>query len=525
MNDQTLEKGYKDFKTQLAPMQALKRTMLHTCPNHSIHQKMMIDEAFDDLKYLFKYGVYITDNEIRTAQFLNTYDNNELSELMSMTAQAYVDGFKADNKDITLRQNVQIKYNVGQEKMVRVLIEQLSSHQLNGFYGDLISTAVNKQYDYDHRFDDGLYLDHSFNEHIIQTHSDVLEKTKNILFDYSGVIYFDKFGEKPFSPESKESNVSYTDSQNQLSSIKKQKTRTRSDQYLRGTETSFCIIAFPVPEIGDQFEAIYADTCLINKLSSQEYLPIQQHIIDALDASEYVHVKGVDGNKTDIKVMHATIDEPNNQTNYFNCGADVNIPVGEVFTSPVLKGTQGLLHLDVVYLDELKYVDLELTFEDGYVTDYSCKNFDSEAENRKYIEENLLFPHKTLPLGEFAIGTNTLAYVIAQKYDIVDILPVLIVEKMGPHFAIGDTCYSYSEDLDVFNPNGKCVIAKDNEHSIIRKEDISKAYTNVHTDITLPYDSLAFIDGVKSNGDRVRIIENGRFVLKGTEILNKPFDA
>ncbi len=222
--------------------------------------------------------------------------------------------------------------------------------------------------------------------------------------------------------------------------------------------------------------------------------------------------------------MHKPLENPEKETNYYNCGADVNIPVGEVFTSPVLKGTNGLLHLDVVYLNDLKFTDLELTFKDGYIDNYTCKNFENEIENKKFIEENLLFPHKTLPLGEFAIGTNTLAYVIAEKYDIVDILPVLIVEKMGPHFAIGDTCYTYSEDLEVFNPNGKCIVARDNEHSIIRKEDMSKAYTNVHTDITLPYDSLHFINAVKSDGTIIPIIENGRFVLSGTEKLNEPFD-
>lgn len=140
------------------------------------------------------------------------------------------------------------------------------------------------------------------------------------------------------------------------------------------------------------------------------------------------------------------------------------MPVREVFTSPVLKGINGLLHLALVYLNKLKFIDLEVTFKDGYVNKYMCKNFVTEKENKKYIEENLLFPHKSLPLGEFAMGTNTLAYVIVKKYDIVDILSVLIVEKMGPHFAIGDTCYSYSEDLEVINPNGKCILTRDNEH-------------------------------------------------------------
>ena len=52
-----------------------------------------------------------------------------------------------------------------------------------------------------------------------------------------------------------------------------------------------------------------------------------------------------------------------------NCVADVNIPVGEVFTSPKLTGTTGLLHVSGVYLDGLYYKDLVLSFTDGMVTD------------------------------------------------------------------------------------------------------------------------------------------------------------
>lgn len=71
-------------------------------------------------------------------------------------------------------------------------------------------------------------------------------------------------------------------------------------------------------------------------------------------------------------------------------------------------------------------------------------------------------------MGEFAIGTNTTAYVAAKKYNIADKLPILIAEKMEPHFAVGDTCYSWSEDTAMYNPDGK-VIARDNEISILRK--------------------------------------------------------
>lgn len=127
-------------------------------------------------------------------------------------------------------------------------------------------------------------------------------------------------------------------------------------------------------------------------------------------------------------------------------------------------------------------------------------------------------------MGEFAIGTNTTAYVAAEKYGIADKLPILIAEKMGPHFAVGDTCYSWAEDTPVFNPDGREIIARDNEISALRKEDISMAYYGCHTDITIPYEELGNISVIDEEGESTPIIENGCFVLPGTEELNKPFE-
>ncbi len=229
-------------------------------------------------------------------------------------------------------------------------------------------------------------------------------------------------------------------------------------------------------------------------------------------------------NRTNMKVMLHELKDPAKETNFENCVADVNIPVGEVFTSPVLAGTEGVLHVSGVYLEGLFYKNLEITFKDGCIADYTCSNFESEDENRKYIKENILFNHETLPIGEFAIGTNTTAYVVARKFGIEDKLPILIAEKTGPHFAVGDTCYSYEEDNVTYNPDGKSIIARDNEISIKRKTEPDKAYFSCHTDITLPYDELGEISAVKKDGTSTTIIRDGRFVLDGTEELNKPMD-
>ena len=254
------------------------------------------------------------------------------------------------------------------------------------------------------------------------------------------------------------------------------------------------------------------------------YEQVQQTMIDALDQGVYVRVKGKGENQTDMHVELYRLKDPAKETIFENCVADVNIPVGEVFTSPVLDGTNGVLNVSKVYLDGLQYRNLKLTFKDGKITDYTCDNFSDEAENRKYIYDNVLKNHETLPLGEFAIGTNTTAYVVARKYGIEDKMPILIAEKTGPHFAVGDTCYSWSEEIRVYNPNGKEIVAKDNSCSLLRKEDVSKAYFNCHTDITIPYEELEEISVVTKDGTDIILLRDGRFVLPGTEVLNEPLE-
>lgn len=489
----------------------------------SKNHKIFGDINLEDDRYLFRYGKYISDNEIKLMNFMRKYPKDKLQNLAKIIVEGYIRGFEKDNKDITLRHKVRVIYNIGQELLIKEIFDLFEKSNLQGVAVLAETTSPNKQYEYDHNFDKALYFDEDF----ISLEKEILnnmnkEITKEML-DCSGILYIEKFGEIPFIPESKSENLKYSEEQTKLANNENIMKKQFVETYFSNKERSFCIVAFPSPEIGENFEEIYEDTCKINSLDSSVYEPIQQVIIDNLDKGEFVRVKGQHGNETDIFVKMPKINNPEKETNYFNCTADVNIPLGEIFTTPELEGTNGLLHLKNVYLNDLEFLNLKLTFENGYIKEYSCTNFEKEEDNKKYIEENLIFPHKTLPIGEFAIGTNTLAYVIAKKHNIVSKLPILIVEKMGPHFAIGDTCYSWSEDLPVYNPDGKEIIARDNCHSLQRKIDINKAYTNVHTDITLPYDELEYIKVITYDKEEIEIIRNGRFVLEGTDFLNEAF--
>ena len=113
---------------------------------------------------------------------------------------------------------------------------------------------------------------------------------------------------------------------------------------------------------------------------------------------------------------------------------------------------------------------------------------------------------------------------MARRWNIENKLPILIAEKTGPHFAVGDTCYSQEEDVAVYNPDGKEVVARENEKSRLRNTDPMEAYFNCHTDITLPFDELGELTAVKTDGTRICIIADGRFVLPGSEALNEPLE-
>ena len=170
------------------------------------------------------------------------------------------------------------------------------------------------------------------------------------------------------------------------------------------------------------------------------------------------------------------------------------------------------------------YRDLAIAFTDGRVSGYSCGNFEDDESGRRYIEENFLFHHKALPLGECAIGTNTAAYAAAHRFGISERLPILIAEKTGPHFAVGDTCYARDEENRVYNPDGREIIAKENSVTALRKKEPEKAYFGCHMDITIPYEELGEFTAVNKDGTRVPILLSGRFVLEGTQVLNKPLD-
>ena len=533
-----LEKSFywyvSDYSDEMVSWRLHEQYEPDFCPIKSI----IMNADLTDLRYLYAFGEYVSEVEIGTTNHLNALSQEEIDRMADTFVGGYIRGFKVMGVSLENKKYVTVRGSLGFERVLRSAVHKFREHGLEPVFFPATTTLLsrrqvrigyqgkspNAQYDFDHCKDKALVYD----RHLANRHLEVLKKAFEECKEWTGAnagpACFETFGEAPLEPVMKASACHYNAKQQKMEAEFSNLQAALTEQYIKSSEISFTIIAFPTPDIGEEYEAIFDEIMKVNTLDNDMYREIQQKIIDALDQGEYVYVRGKAPNRTAIKVCLHSLSDPEKETLFENCCADVNIPVGEVFTSPKLTGTEGLLHLPGVFLNDIYFKDLVLRFVDGKVASYNCGNTDDEAANLRLVKDYLLAGRDTLPLGEFAIGTNTTAYAAAEKYHMVDRLPILIVEKMGPHFAIGDTCYSRSEDHKVYNPNGKEIIARDNEISARRHEEGFEAYFNCHTDITIPYDEIAEIVVVDRDENMIPIIRDGRFVLEGTEELNIPLN-
>ena len=515
-------------------------------PGLSFAADIIMESNLSDLRYLYRYGEYVADSDLKLASFMNTLPQETIDRMADTYTEGYRKGFEVMGRDLKKKKTVVVEFQLGFERMIRraaasfkamgleVVFYRAAVESVNrrangkrGYYG----TPANRQYDYDHRYDSALYMGNAFKERKLAVLKAAYEEFREEASWCAGPALVETFGEEGCAPVNKKTALKLNAHQEELMVAYANESRRIVNQYMPGDETSFTIIAFPKPDIGPDFEEIFRETIELNTLDYGKYQRIQQCIIDALDEAVHVLITGRGDNETCMKVVLHPLGDRKRESNFENCVSDVNIPLGEVFTSPLLTGTEGLLHVSNVYVGDYQFKNLRIRFEDGKVTDYSCGNFTregedarEEAQGRALVKQVIMQGHEWLPLGEFAIGTNTVAYAMAQKFGIGDKLPILIAEKMGPHFAVGDTCYSFAEDSPMYNPDGKEVIARDNEISLLRREDMSKAYFSCHTDITIPYSELGDIKAVREDGSEISIICQGRFVLPGTQELNEALD-
>ena len=439
-------------------------------PKLSFAKDIIMESDLNDLSYLYEFGEYISESELKLAAFMNTLPQETVDKMADTYTEGYRKGFSVMGRDITKKKTVVVEYQLGFERMIRKAVENFQKMGLEPiFYRAAVESlnrrpngkrgyfgaSANKQYDYDHRYDSALYMGNAFKERKLSILKAAYEQYSELASWCAGPAVVETFGEEGFTPVNKKTALALNDHQQELTLAYANESRQVINQYMPGDETSFTIIAFPKPEIGPDFEDIFRETIAINTLDYEKYQKIQQKLIDALDKADYVEITGRDGNETSMKVQLHTLTDPEKQTNFENCVSDVNIPLGEVFTSPVLTGTEGLLHVKEVYVEDYLFKDLRMVFKDGKVTEFGCGNFpESKEQGKDLVKQVIMRGHSWLPLGEFAIGTNTTAYAMAKKYQIGSKLFAAIAEYIDDHYVDAHTDFIRSRPCPTF-PAGR----------------------------------------------------------------------
>lgn len=257
-----------------------------------------MNSDFSDIRYLYRYGEYITDNEITMAEYLQAMPQETLAAMARTYTEGYRKGFEAAGIDLSKKQTVQIRYHIGFEPMVRQAVLQFKEMGLQTVFTrrtntkaiGVVSTAPNKQYLYDHRFDDALCLNRAIIQERLKMAAKGFENYKEEASVYAGPAVIEVFGETLFSPETKKENPAYTNEQETMSVEYTRDFALIQNRYIPQEQYSFTIIAYPIPEIGEHFKEIFEATVEVNTLDVKEYEKIHQALIDALDEGEYVQV-------------------------------------------------------------------------------------------------------------------------------------------------------------------------------------------------------------------------------------------
>lgn len=506
-------------------------------PARSYARQLLLAHDFLEPTDICRFGYYVSDTALRTAEFIAKLPDDSIDRMARTWYQGFKDGFRIQGKPYEKKSVVEFSYPAGFERVVKrtaalfaedgfdFTIPLRPQHFLTRTPGRSreLYESPNPQMDFDHSYDLALVMGDRICARMLEEQRQIFRSYGDEIGRYAGPVVMESFGAPAFEPVEEPARLRFTTHQSEVYGHYQNSVQLLVHAFVLEEERSFTIIAWPLPTIGPDFEAIFRETEAVNTLSSTAYRPVQECLIAALDQARTVHILGK-GNATDLYVQLHPLADPARETNFENCLSDVNIPLGEVFTSPQLEGTSGMLNVRSVFIEGFQFRDLRIRFEDGRVADYSCANFPDPEQGRALMRKVIFGEKERLPMGEFAIGTNTRAYRMAQRYGIGARMPILIAEKTGPHFAVGDTCYSFMEDMQLYNPDGKELVAKDNSCSILRKTEPEKAYFAVHTDITIPYDELDRITAIRADGTEIPIIAGGRFVLAGTEVLNEALD-
>ncbi|MDE7358255.1 MAG: leucyl aminopeptidase, partial [Lachnospiraceae bacterium] len=82
-------------------------------------RRIIMESDLSDLRYLYWFGEYVTENELKTAAHLNGMAPEKIKLMADTYTEGYRIGFEVTNKDISIKETVAVRYFLGFEQVIR----------------------------------------------------------------------------------------------------------------------------------------------------------------------------------------------------------------------------------------------------------------------------------------------------------------------------------------------------------------------------------------------------------------------
>jgi aminopeptidase len=220
----------------------------------------------------------------------------------------------------------------------------------------------------------------------------------------------------------------------ELSGVGKEQNKAYSEEYLlpvhmeeRVNNTRWCVMRYPSPAFAMNakmptatFADFYYKACLLDYAELNERM---KPLHELLASGRELKLIG-DGTNISFSIEGQS---------WIPCAGDLNIPDGEIFSSPILDSVNGTISYAPTVYEGKPFEFIKLVVKDGTVVDF-------DSSNNRGLEEILATDEGARRFGEFSFGTNP--YIDQPMYDI------LFDEKIwgSNHLTLGK-CYDIA-------PNG-----------------------------------------------------------------------
>ena len=116
-------------------------------PEGCFAARLIEETDLSDIRYLYFFGEYISENERQTAEYLSRLPEKLIQKMADVYTEGYRMGFANTGKDLSIKSTVNIRFVLGFERVVRKAIENFRKMGLEPvIYRSPVSVITKRQH-------------------------------------------------------------------------------------------------------------------------------------------------------------------------------------------------------------------------------------------------------------------------------------------------------------------------------------------------------------------------------------------